>query len=114
AYTPELVGWFDGFSHSGTIDANGGSARVEAIFNTFSAADATGLPIIGPDAPQPLSNSASLGLITTDANRKCPGANERPLGAAVPGDDSVPFTDGGALTDGRGGECDPSNVQPGP
>ncbi|MGH2987214.1 MAG: MlaD family protein [Solirubrobacterales bacterium] len=113
AYTPELVGWFDGFSHSGTIDANGGSARVEAIFNTFSVADGTGLPIIGPN-PAPLSDSASLGLITTGANRKCPGANERPLGAAVPGDDSVPFTDGGALTDGRGGECDPSQVQPGP
>jgi phospholipid/cholesterol/gamma-HCH transport system substrate-binding protein len=113
AYTPELVGWFDGFSHSGTIDANGGSARVEAIFNTFSVSDATGLPLIGP-TPQPASNPASLGLITTGANRKCPGANERPLGAAVPGDDSVPFTDGGALTDGRGGECDPSIAQPGP
>jgi hypothetical protein len=113
AYTPELVGWFDGFSHSGTIDANGGSARVEAIFNTFTVSDATGLPIIGP-TPQPASNPASLGLITTDANRKCPGANERPLGAVAPGDDSVPFTDGGALTDGRGGECDPSISQPGP
>jgi phospholipid/cholesterol/gamma-HCH transport system substrate-binding protein len=113
AYTPELVGWFDGFSHSDAIDANGGSAVVETIFNTFSVSDATGLPIIGPN-PQPLSDSASLGLITTDANRKCPGANERPLGAAVPGDDSVPFTDGGALTDGVGGECDPSQVQPGP
>ena len=113
AYTPELVGWFDGFSHSGTIDANGGSARVEAIFNTFTVSDATGLPIIGPQ-PTPASNPASLGLITSDANRKCPGANERPLGAAVPGDDSVPFTDGGALTDGRGGECDPSITQPGP
>jgi phospholipid/cholesterol/gamma-HCH transport system substrate-binding protein len=113
AYTPELVGWFDGFSHSGTIDANGGSARVQAIFNTFSVSDATGLPIIGP-TPQPASNPSSLGVITTDANRKCPGANERPLGAAVPGDDSVPFTDGGALTDGRGGECDPSISQPGP
>ncbi len=28
AYTPELVGWFDDFGHSGTIDANGGIGRI--------------------------------------------------------------------------------------
>ena len=30
------------------IDANGGSARVATIFNTFSVSAGTGLPIIGP------------------------------------------------------------------
>jgi phospholipid/cholesterol/gamma-HCH transport system substrate-binding protein len=111
AYSPELVGWFDGFSHSGVIDANGGAARVEAIFNTFTVSDTTGLPIIG----SPLTSLAeNLGSVTTGALRKCPGANERPLGAADPADDSVPFTDGGALTDGTPGDCDPSIVQQGP
>ena len=115
AYTPELIGWFDGFSHSGVIDANGGAARVEAMFNTFSPAEATGLPIVGPGIlPKPISDPTRLPLVTTGANQRCPGGNERPLGAADPSDDSVPFTDGGALTDGRGGECDPDQVQPGP
>jgi hypothetical protein len=36
------------------------------------------------------------------------------VGEADPGDDSVPFTDGGALTDGTPGDCDPEMVQPGP
>ena len=114
AYSPELVGWFDGFSHSGYIDANGGAARVEAIFNTYTVSESTGLPIVGPGIlPKPLSDPANLGLLRTGATRKCPGANERPLAPADPKDDSVPFTDAGALTDGEG-DCDPSIVQPGP
>ena len=32
--------------------------------------------------------------------QRCPGANERPVNDIDPSDDSVPFTDGGALTDG--------------
>jgi hypothetical protein len=48
------------------------------------------------------------------ATRLDRGSNERPLGAADPSDDSVPFTDGGAMTDGRGGECKPEDVQPSP
>ena len=115
AYMPELIGWFDGFSHSGVIDANGGAARVETAFNMYSPAEGTGLPIVGPGIlPKPLSDPTNLNILTTGANQKCPGGNERPLGAAVAGDDSVPFTDGGALTDGRGGECNPDDVQPGP
>ncbi len=31
-----------------------------------------------------------------------------------PSDDSVPFTDGGALTDDKAGDCDPTQVLPGP
>ena len=36
AYTPELVGWFDDFSHPGTIDALGGVGRIGTTFNTFT------------------------------------------------------------------------------
>ncbi len=113
AYTPELIDWFDGFSHSGVIDANGGQARVHSIFNTFTVSEATGLPAIG-SAPLPISDPTRLEVITTGATQKCPGANERPLEAADPADDSVPFTDAGALTDDRVGSCDPDQVQPGP
>jgi hypothetical protein len=114
AYTPELVGWFDGFSsHSGYVDANGGSARVETIFNTFTVSEATGLPVIG-SPPTSFADPANQAVITTGATQKCPGGNERPLGPADSSDDSVPFTDGGALTDGTPGSCNPDDVQPGP
>ena len=36
AYTPELVGWFDDFGHSGFIDAIGGIGRIGTTFNPFS------------------------------------------------------------------------------
>ena len=36
AYTPELVGWFDGFSTSGSVDASGGLGRIAATFNAFT------------------------------------------------------------------------------
>jgi phospholipid/cholesterol/gamma-HCH transport system substrate-binding protein len=113
AYTPELVDWFDGFSHSGIIDANGGQARVHSIFNTFTVSEVTGLPEV-LSTLEPLSDPARQSIITTGATQKCPGGNERPLGAADPSDDSVPFTDGGALTDDSVGSCNPDDVQPGP
>jgi phospholipid/cholesterol/gamma-HCH transport system substrate-binding protein len=114
AYTPELIGWFDGFSsHSGYIDANGGTARVHTIFNTLTVAESSGLPVIG-SPPLPVSAPERQNLITTGATQKCPGGNERPLGAADPSDDSVPFTDGGALTDDTVGGCNPDDVLPGP
>ncbi len=49
AYTNELVGWFDGFSHSnGTAnEGNGTLGRIQAAFNTFSASPISGLPFIG-------------------------------------------------------------------
>jgi phospholipid/cholesterol/gamma-HCH transport system substrate-binding protein len=115
SYSPELVGWFDGFSHSGVEDAHGGAAVVETIFNTFSVSEATGLPVIGEPGfvPQPFSESLEQGLVTTGATNKCPGANERPLGAADPADHSVPFLDGSTrFTDPL--DCDPSAVPQGP
>ena len=73
--------------------------------------------IIGcePDETGPitsLTDQITAGLDIGN-NRRCPGGNERPL-APVADDDSVPFTDGGALTDGEPGECDPTQVLPGP
>ncbi len=103
AYTPELVGWFDGFSHSGYADALTGMARVSTTFNTFS-----------PSAPVPNlleldTATEQFSALSLDNRSRCPGANERPLA----GDPSVPFTDDGHLTDGLLGDCDPTQVQPG-
>ncbi|MCA1657085.1 MAG: hypothetical protein LC713_05175, partial [Actinobacteria bacterium] len=107
AYTPELVGWFDDFSHPGTVDAMGGLGRIASSFNAFSVS-ATGIPNLNlPVDPLDLLSDAVPGLNTTKY-QSCPGTNERPLGAVDPSDDSVPFTDGGSLP------CDPTDLVEGP
>jgi phospholipid/cholesterol/gamma-HCH transport system substrate-binding protein len=110
AYTPELVGWFDDFGHSGSVDALSGIGRVETTFNAFSVSGPGG----GPDLSAPLSSSELAAALDTGNTQRCPGGNERPVTDIDPSDDSVPFTDGGALTDGGPGSCDPTQVQPGP
>jgi phospholipid/cholesterol/gamma-HCH transport system substrate-binding protein len=101
AYTPEVLGWFNSFSHIGGIDGTGGIARIGLTLSAFSPA----VPF-APDPTELLSPEEALNLLNISTNR-CPGRNERPVGG---GDDSIPFTDGGALTDGSqaNGECDPS------
>jgi len=99
-YTPELVGWFDDFGHSGVVDANGGIGRISTTFNAFSLSGPGGTPnLLAP----PLSAAQAISALDVDNLRRCPGANERD-----PGDGSTPFTDGGAL------DCDPSQVPVGP
>jgi phospholipid/cholesterol/gamma-HCH transport system substrate-binding protein len=99
-YTPELVGWFDDFGHSGIYDANGGIGRISTTFNSFSAAS-PGVPSL---FQPPIDPSTVFGsLLDTGNLERCPGANERD-----PGDGSTPFTEGGRL------DCDPSQVPVGP
>jgi len=123
AYTPELVGWFDDFGHSGYIDAISGLGRISTTFNTFSFSPATGTPCLLPILPgcagtAPDTPSQQLAALDTGNTRRCPGSNERPLGVADPSDNSVPFTDGGKLTgqptQEHLGDCDPDDVAPGP
>jgi phospholipid/cholesterol/gamma-HCH transport system substrate-binding protein len=104
AYTPELVGWFDDFSTTGTLDANGGIGRIAGTFNSFSASS-DGLPeLLSPVDPADLYGTGGSGaLLDVNNNSRCPGANERD-----PGDGSVPFTDNGQLN------CDPSEIPVGP
>ena len=101
-YTPELVGWFDGFSHPGTIDAMGGIGRVATSFNQFSVSAPAGIP----DLTSPVTGQAPF--TDTDKDQSCPGTNERPLDGADPSDDSVPFTDSGNVA------CDPNDLLEGP
>jgi len=110
AYAPELVAWFDGFSHSGYTDALGGVGRVSTTFNTFSQTLIPGIPnFLDPDTA-----TEQLDALTTGHTQRCPGSAERPVTDLDPSDDSVPFTDDGALTDGEGGDCDPTQIIPGP
>jgi phospholipid/cholesterol/gamma-HCH transport system substrate-binding protein len=109
-YTPELVGWFDDFGHSGYIDAMGGLGRIATTFNAFSISSPSGLPNIPGGLISDFNTAPGL---TTDIDQKCPGANERPLGGADPSDDSVPFYQGAGYS-GQDLPCDPNDVQPGP
>ena len=109
SYTPELVGWFDGLGHSGYVDAIGGVGRVELTLNTYAPTVSLFPDLTDPDSPVEQFDALSTGNV-----RRCPGSNERPVGEPDPEDDSVPFTDGGALTDGAPGDCNPTMVQPGP
>jgi phospholipid/cholesterol/gamma-HCH transport system substrate-binding protein len=94
-YTPELVGWFDDFGHSGITDANGGIGRISTTFNAFSLSGPGGTPnLLAP----PLSAADVIGALDVDNLRRCPGANER----------TPPFTDSGRL------DCDPSQTPVGP
>jgi phospholipid/cholesterol/gamma-HCH transport system substrate-binding protein len=107
AYIPDVVGWFDGFGHSGYVDAVGGLARVGTTVNTFSPSSTLLPNLADPDTP-----AEQLAALTTGYTRRCPGSSERPLGAGP--QRSVPFTDRGHLTDGVPADCDPTQVQPGP
>ncbi len=103
AFTPELVGWFDGFAYSGEDDASGGLGRIAATFNAFSPSGSglsnLLLPVDVGDALQGIGVSA----LDVGNTARCPGSLERD-----PGDGSTPFTDGGNLN------CDPSQVPTGP
>jgi phospholipid/cholesterol/gamma-HCH transport system substrate-binding protein len=102
AYTPELGAWLDDFSHSGTIDANGGMGRISTTFNTFTPS-LPSLPNVLPNIfSSPLSPTQQYDGLTTDQRKRCPGTTER-----NPGDDSTPFTENGEL------DCDPTEVPPG-
>ena len=110
AYTPELVGWFDDFSGgSGFIDGLGGGGRVSTSFNAFSVSGPGGAPnLLDPLTPDELEASLDTGNVA-----RCPGTAEHPVDDIDPSDDSVPFTDGGALTDDGPGHCDPTQGTPG-
>ena len=119
AYSPDIAAWFDGFSgHIGYVDALGGLARIAATFNAFTPS-VNGLPVINIlDLPglidTVLDEAGFEDSLVQGAIARCPGSNDRPVNDIDPSDDSVPFTDGGALTDGVPPDCDPSIVVPGP
>jgi phospholipid/cholesterol/gamma-HCH transport system substrate-binding protein len=106
AYTPELLGWFNTFSHVGNYAAEGDPAVIALTANVFSPS----IPFL-PSPATLIDATEAAGLLNL-APARCPGALERPFDAA----DSIPFTDGGALTDGSqaNGECDPEDVATGP
>ncbi len=100
-YAVDLTGWFEGFSHPGTIDANGGASRVAATLGVLSATDSallSSLPV-----PQQLTKVVQLltgpgGGLTAFQGDRCPGSVER----------------GAVFYPMRGFPCNPNQVPTGP
>jgi phospholipid/cholesterol/gamma-HCH transport system substrate-binding protein len=89
-YSIDLTGWFEGYSHTGLIDANGGAARIESVFGLQSLGIGgptpiaqPGLPALGPLAPvqsflaQLFGAGGGKGALTTGYGDRCPGSIER-------------------------------------
>ena len=74
-YTPDLLGWFDDFSHSGTYDALGASSRVGVHANPFALVGSGGagqFELIPPE----LRGPALEATLTRRQNNRCPGGGE--------------------------------------
>ncbi len=100
-YSVDLTGWFEGFSHPGTIDANGGSSRVAATLGVLSPTDAALLASL--PLSQQLTKIVQLltgpgGGLTAFQGDRCPGSMER----------------GGLFYPERGFPCNPKQVPTGP
>jgi phospholipid/cholesterol/gamma-HCH transport system substrate-binding protein len=100
-YTPDLLGWFDDFSHSGVYDALGAASRVGIHANAFALTGAAGAgqyELIPPE----LRGQALQATLTTGQNNRCPGSGEHQTD-----DGSGPYKPTPDFP------CDPSQVLPG-
>ncbi len=100
-YSPDILQAFGKLAGvAGYFDANGNYARVQAsAFNLFKWNSVTG-------NLEPIPVSDKFNGFTTDTNsNRCPGGSTQPITG------SNPFLDEGKL---GAGDCDPSNVPPGP
>lgn len=73
-YAPELVGWFDDFSHSGVYDALGGASRAATHVNL--PVESAALAPVGT-INDIIAPAGQGGQITMNQRNRCPGALER-------------------------------------
>ncbi len=86
-YAVDLTGWFEGYTHPGTIDANGGSSRVAPVIGVGSIQNGVLnlLPaFLQATLRQVLAfgnatggSGGTAGLLTTGQGDRCPGSMER-------------------------------------
>jgi len=87
-YAVDLTGWFEGYTHPGVIDANGGASRIAPVIGVGSIENGS-LNLL-PSFLQPVlrqvlafGNSStggptsSGGLLTSGQGDRCPGSMER-------------------------------------
>jgi phospholipid/cholesterol/gamma-HCH transport system substrate-binding protein len=81
-YAVDLTGWFEGYTHPGGSDANGGYSRIAPVFNLESAENGV-LNLIPPGIAGFLQQFLGTGapgnkpLLTTGQGDRCPGSMER-------------------------------------
>jgi phospholipid/cholesterol/gamma-HCH transport system substrate-binding protein len=71
-YTPELFGWFDDFSTTGPVDAEGGFSRVYTILNAFDLTN----PAVPTFIPLAERGAALTKIARFGQFRRCPGAGD--------------------------------------
>ena len=77
-YAVDLTGWFEGFSHPGGYDANGGYSRIAPVVGVASTST-TGLTLLSSlfdPSQRAAATFGSSGATTNQADR-CPGSMER-------------------------------------
>jgi phospholipid/cholesterol/gamma-HCH transport system substrate-binding protein len=81
-YAVDLTGWFEGYTHVGIVDANGGVSRVATVVGLQSVENGVG-NIIPPGVTGFLQQFLGTGsptgkpLLTTGQGDRCPGSQER-------------------------------------
>jgi phospholipid/cholesterol/gamma-HCH transport system substrate-binding protein len=102
-YAVDLTGWFEGYSHPGVIDANGGVSRIDSVFGLQGVGNGFTTGLIPSPVTQFLDqffgSSATGGhpLLTINQGDRCPGSQER----------------GGLYYPEPGFPCDPKEVPTG-
>jgi phospholipid/cholesterol/gamma-HCH transport system substrate-binding protein len=90
-YAIDLTGWFEGFTHPGVIDANGGTSRVAPVVGVGSIENGalnllpsyldpvlrSVLALGGSGTGPGGSSTSNQGLLTTGQGDRCPGSMER-------------------------------------
>ncbi len=81
-YAVDLTGWFEGYTHPGVIDANGGTSRVAPVIGLASVENGitSSIPAgIGGFLQQFLGTGSPSGKapLTTGQGDRCPGSMER-------------------------------------
>jgi phospholipid/cholesterol/gamma-HCH transport system substrate-binding protein len=76
-YAVDLTGWFEGFSHPGVQDANGGVSRVAPVIGAFSLGQQGTVSFLDP--LQRLANALTgpNHLLASGQGDRCPGSIER-------------------------------------
>ena len=81
-YAVDLTGWFEGYTHPGTQDANGGSSRIAPVVGVGSISNGA-LNVLPAFADPALREALAFGqngqggALTTGQGDRCPGSMER-------------------------------------
>jgi phospholipid/cholesterol/gamma-HCH transport system substrate-binding protein len=105
-YAVDLTGWFEGYSHPGVYDANGGASRIAAVVGLGSVQN--GVLNLNPallNNPG-LRQAFASSVLTTGQGDRCPGSMER---GPTPGTPA-----GAGWFPESGYPCSPNQVPTGP